>query len=66
MRGIKSGFFHRSGCEYIQEWMRMVSEYTEEDANSFREGLITAELTPSGARKDLAGQMVKLAGLEEA
>lgn len=44
----------------------MVSEYTEEEANSFREGLITAELTRRGARKDLAGQMVKLAGLEEA
>src|SRR5258705_17549 len=35
MKGVKSGFFHRSGCEYLQEWMRMVSEYTEEDANSF-------------------------------
>jgi hypothetical protein len=35
MKGVKSGLFHRSGCEYIQEWMRMVSEYTLEDANSF-------------------------------
>ncbi len=38
MRGVKTGFFHRSGCECIQEWMRMDSEYTEEDANSFGEG----------------------------
>ena len=35
---VKSGLFHRSGCEYIQEWMRMVSEYTKEDANNFGEG----------------------------
>jgi hypothetical protein len=38
MRGVKTGFFHRRGCEYRQEWMRMISEYTEEDANSFNEG----------------------------
>ncbi len=49
MRGAKSGFFHRSGCEYIQEWMRMVSEYTEEDANSFGERARSLRgLTPSG------------------
>lgn len=35
MKGAKSGVFHGSGCEYIQKWMRMVSEYTEEDANGF-------------------------------
>jgi hypothetical protein len=55
------------------EWMRI---HTRVDANGFTiyrrgckqfsGGLITAEPTPSGARKDLAGQIVKLAGLEEA
>lgn len=40
----------------------MVLEYTDEDANSFREGPINAELSPSGAVKDLAGQIVKLNG----
>jgi hypothetical protein len=37
LRGVKSGIFHRSRCEYIQEWMRLVSEKTEEDATSFDE-----------------------------
>lgn len=35
MKGARSGFFHRSGCEYIQESMRMISDFTEDDANSF-------------------------------
>ena len=49
---VKSRLFHRSGCEYIQEWMRMVSEYTKEDANSFGEGARPLRgLTTSGAGK---------------
>jgi len=66
MKGVKSGIFHMSGCGI----------HTRVDANGFTiyrrgckqfsGGLITAEPTPSGARKDLAGQIVKLAGLEEA
>ena len=40
MKVVKSVFFHRSGCEYIQEWMRMVSENTKEDANGFGEGAL--------------------------
>ena len=43
----KSGFFQRSGCEYVQEWMRMVSEYTEVVANSFGESTEAA----AGARR---------------
>jgi hypothetical protein len=37
LRGVKSEIFHRSGCDYIQEWMRLISENTEEDANGFEE-----------------------------
>ena len=49
MRADESGLFHRRRCEYIQEWMRMVSEYTEEDANGFWRGRrVTAGLTPQG------------------
>ncbi len=35
MEGIKPGVFHIRRREYIQEWMRTISEYTEEDANDF-------------------------------
>ncbi len=65
MRGGKSGFFHRSACEYIQEWMRMVSEYTEEDANGFGGGRwAIAGLTPSGPAKDLPGQIGQMVRLD--
>jgi hypothetical protein len=62
MRVVKSGVFHRSGCEYIQERMRMVSEYTEVVANSFCEGAKSAARARRGATKDLAGQMLDLSG----
>ena len=35
MERVESGVFYRRGCEYIQEWVRMVSEYTGVVANSF-------------------------------
>ena len=32
----RSDLFHRSGCECIQKSLRMISDSTEDDANSFR------------------------------
>src|ERR1700674_1695274 len=36
MKGLKTGFFPRRGCEYIQECLRMISEYRRR--MSFRTG----------------------------
>ncbi len=60
MGRVKTGILHRRGCEYIQEWMRTVSEYTEDDANGFSVRWASAGLTVQWTGKDLAGQMLKL------
>jgi hypothetical protein len=44
LRAVKLGVFHRSGCEYAQEWVRTISDFTEDDANSFDEGPAAAWL----------------------
>jgi hypothetical protein len=36
MRGGQIAVFHRSGCEYLQEWMRMVSKHTERMRTVFK------------------------------
>ena len=61
LRSVKSGIFHRSGCDYIQDWMRLVSEYTEEDATGFGGGAAMKRLRFGADRqKNSAGQMVRL------
>ena len=37
MKGIRSAISSRSGCEYVQEWMRTISVFTKDDANGFGE-----------------------------
>jgi hypothetical protein len=49
MRQVKTGILHSRGCEYIQEWMRTVSEYTEDDANGVFVALADAGLTVKAA-----------------
>ena len=38
MEALDSAVFYRSGCEYIQEWMRTISDFIEVVANSFLDG----------------------------
>jgi len=53
MGRVKTGILHRRGCEYIQEWMRTVSEYTEDDANGFSVRWASAGLTVQRTGKRL-------------
>jgi hypothetical protein len=61
MGRVKTGILHRRGCEYIQEWMQTVSEYTEDDANGFfGGGWASAGLTVQWAGKRLGWTNVEV------